>query len=459
MKKSIALLLAALLILSAIPFAGAEFKDQKDVSFMTREAVEIMSDLKVVSGFPDGTFKPEDTLTRAQAAKILCCVALGTKATDALSATGSTFSDVPASHWANKFVEYCASKGIVAGVGNGKFNPDGKLTGFTFGKMLLVALGADPASLTGAGWDRNTEAQLKEKHLNYGVTANNKDLSRQDACRLALNALFCGEADDPENTLAFKSFGVVRVDDGRATKQYCRPFKKYSSTESDAYWSGDSKSIITSPVFFSKNGAVKGGDLYKALGVGDIEPADLVIYRNGVRGKDLADTQIHEGATKAYPNTGAGIRLEVYYAADTGKWTMIHLNYFPAKVASVVEAAYYSDGSVQTPGSVTFENGWSCESDAFKQSDVGNYALVYGMGPKTMTQITSAIEAWPGKVVEGELTAYDAKTGATIAGKSYKYAQNGSQEAKAYAEEGGAVGDTVKALISEDNLVFKIWKP
>ena len=78
MKKLLALALCAVMLLSAIPFAGAaSFKDSAKITIMNTEAVDVMSDLKIITGFPDGAFKPDDILTRAQAAKILCCVALG----------------------------------------------------------------------------------------------------------------------------------------------------------------------------------------------------------------------------------------------------------------------------------------------------------------------------------------------------------------------------------------------
>ena len=462
MKKIFALLLCAVMLLSMIPMAGAaEFKDSKDVSFMTKEAVDVMSDLKIITGFPEGTFKPNDTLTRAQAAKILCCVALGTKNAEALAAGGSTFSDVPASHWANKFVAYCASKGIVSGVGNGKFNPDGKLTGYAFGKMLLGALGADVSALTGADWDKNTRAMMAEKHLEYGVSVSNKDLSRQDACRLALNALFNGEGTDPEGTLAYKSFGVMRASAGTDAKYYRRPIANYISGEEDAYWKGTEKKITRSPDYFVKSGAIKGDDLVKALGVTDINVTQLNAVRNGVGGK-IADKNdnLHEGNTKNYYLSGNGCRLEVYYAADTDKWTIVHLFYFPMKISAVTEASFYADGAVETPGSVTFENGWTIASDEFKASDVGNYGLVYGTGKKSMNEIVKGVEAFRGTVVSGKLTKYNKKTGLSVDGKEYKFPSFLGKEAlaKKYVDNGGAVGDEVKVLISDDGYAIMVWQ-
>ena len=462
MKKLFALILCAVMLLGMIPMAGAaEFKDSKDVSFMAREAVDVMSDLKVITGFPEGTFKPNDTLTRAQAAKILCCCALGVTAADALAAGGTTFSDVPASHWANKFVEYCAAQGIVAGVGDGKFNPDGKLTGYAFGKMLLVALGADGSALTGADWDKNTRTMLVEKHLDYGVTVNNKDLSRQDACRLALNALFNGEGIDPESTLASKSFGVIRASAGSDTKYYRRPMVNYVSSAEGAYWAGTEKKITRSPDYFVKSGAVKGDDLVKALGVTDIAPTQMFAIRNGVQGGIKAEKDfLHEGNTNNYYLSGNGCRLEVYYAADTDKWTFIHLFYFPEKITAVTEASYYSDGSLETPGSVTFENGWTIPSDEFKESDVGSYGLVYGTGKKSMNEILNGVEAFRGTVVSGKLTEYKKKTGLSVDGKAYKFPSFLGKEAlaKKYLDNGGAVGDDVKVLLSDDGYAIMVWQ-
>ena len=54
----------------------------------------------------------------------------------ALAATGSSFSDVPMSHWAYQYVEHAADEGWVAGVGGGKFNPDGQVTGAQWYTMV-----------------------------------------------------------------------------------------------------------------------------------------------------------------------------------------------------------------------------------------------------------------------------------------------------------------------------------
>lgn len=58
-------------------------------------------------------------------------------------AAGPSFSDVSVSHWAYQFVEQAANNGWVAGVGDGKFNPNGKVTGAEWYTMVTRAFFAD----------------------------------------------------------------------------------------------------------------------------------------------------------------------------------------------------------------------------------------------------------------------------------------------------------------------------
>ena len=69
-------------------------------------------------------------------------------------AAGAAFTDVPQDHWANPYVEAMTQKGVVTGVGNGRFNPDGNLSTAEFAVMLTQAFCpkevADPEE--GADW-------------------------------------------------------------------------------------------------------------------------------------------------------------------------------------------------------------------------------------------------------------------------------------------------------------------
>ena len=183
MKKLIAILLV-LVTLATMSFAA--FTDEKDITGTYSAAVQTMVEAGVINGFEDGTFRPKGTLTRAQAAKIITVLLEGEKA-DSVSAPAAGFVDVPAGSWAEKFVNYCAEKGIVAGVGNGKFDPNGELKGAQWAKMLLVAYGHDAAELTGDKWFSNTQKAIKEKGLGTNAHISDSVTTREKACQLAYN--------------------------------------------------------------------------------------------------------------------------------------------------------------------------------------------------------------------------------------------------------------------------------
>ena len=81
----------------------------------------------VLQGYGDGLLHLEDSLTRAQMATILYRL-LDEKSSAAYETAEAAFTDVPADMWCSRYVSTIAKAGIVAGVGNGSFYPNGKLT-------------------------------------------------------------------------------------------------------------------------------------------------------------------------------------------------------------------------------------------------------------------------------------------------------------------------------------------
>ena len=71
MKKFLSLVLALTMMMSLVTInAGAkEFTDDEDQNY--DEAIAVISEIGVVDGYPDGSFKPQAKITRGQMAKIL----------------------------------------------------------------------------------------------------------------------------------------------------------------------------------------------------------------------------------------------------------------------------------------------------------------------------------------------------------------------------------------------------
>ncbi len=93
------------------------FPDVKDSEWYIK-AVEFVCTNGLMSGYANGRFGPNDTLTRAQFAQIIYNKE-GRPATG-----GSRFSDVKDGMWYADAVNWAAAEGIVAGIGGGKFAPD-----------------------------------------------------------------------------------------------------------------------------------------------------------------------------------------------------------------------------------------------------------------------------------------------------------------------------------------------
>ena len=211
MKKLLALVLALVMSMSLVTISNAaDFSDAKDIDY--KEAVDVLAAVGVLEG-SDGKFDPKAELTREQAAKIIAYLDLGKDVAEALPAV-KVFNDVEASRWSAKFVAYCADAGYINGVGNGNFDPTGKLTGYAFGKLLLCALGYDATieEMTGASWSIKVAKLMEKNSISKGTSKlGSANLTREEAAQYALNALkaTCVEYDEKGSTITAGDVTIV----------------------------------------------------------------------------------------------------------------------------------------------------------------------------------------------------------------------------------------------------------
>ena len=83
-------------------------------------AISTLSNAGIVTGYDDGTFRPNQPITRGEMAKIIAGFAN-------LNKGSKTFSDL-AGHWSKTYVELAAGNGWIAGYPDGTFRPDQKIT-------------------------------------------------------------------------------------------------------------------------------------------------------------------------------------------------------------------------------------------------------------------------------------------------------------------------------------------
>ena len=130
-------------------------------------------------------------------------------------AAGPTFSDVPASHWAYTAIEKAAGSGMVAGVGDGKYAPNGAITG---GQLLTMLtrhfcpedIETDPIVLSQAGhsgrwYSGNLYAALKHGYLD-GIDPTEIDLDAPCTREQMVTILYNVAGRPATNTSALAQF-------------------------------------------------------------------------------------------------------------------------------------------------------------------------------------------------------------------------------------------------------------
>lgn len=143
MKKIVVLLVVAAMMfsLAGTAFAADLFSDVTDQTVTTKNAITKLNALNIIDGYPDGTFKPSNTITRAEFAKI-AVVAAGLKdSAEVLKNASSQFSDVKAGEWHTGWINLAAAQGFVKGYPNGTFNPKAEISYSESVTVLLRILG------------------------------------------------------------------------------------------------------------------------------------------------------------------------------------------------------------------------------------------------------------------------------------------------------------------------------
>ncbi len=85
-----------------------------------------------MNGYPEGTFLPKNSITRAEAATILSRIIANGEVTDRTS----SFSDVESGKWYTKYIAHLSEQGIMKGYENGLFKPQYKITRAEFATIV-----------------------------------------------------------------------------------------------------------------------------------------------------------------------------------------------------------------------------------------------------------------------------------------------------------------------------------
>lgn len=202
MKRKLALLLALCICISALcglamadvadagdgDGAAALFPDVPETAPYA-EAVNALREYGIISGDDKGNFNPDSSVTRAEAAVIICRL-LG-MSEDAQQASTTAFSDVPVDHWANGYVAKAAEQGIINGYGNGKFGPSDSVTYAQMIKMLVCAWGMGQQAEAEGGYPSGYMLVAENTGITTGINYSTDNAAPRHAVALLVyNSMF-----------------------------------------------------------------------------------------------------------------------------------------------------------------------------------------------------------------------------------------------------------------------------
>lgn len=449
LKKTLCLILSLAMIFSMLVInTGAAFDDQNEIQHP--EAVAVLNELGVLVGYTDGTFGPADTLTRAEGATLMARLLLGPEAADQLTCSSAPFNDVAATHWAAGYIAYCASEGILDGVGNGKFNPEGTLTMAQLAKMMLCALGydADTEGFTGSSWMLKVVTLAQKLDLMNGMDCSlSDDCSRDCAAQMALNTL--------EGTMVYYESGSINIESGdtsitiggsSAKKEAANSYDGNIADDGDLQfaenyftglvlnpdteapfgrpaaftWELDGETIYTgndeTDLLASYTTSVTEGTLYNLIGSTAYSKANLAVYVDGepITEPTLTD-YFQKNSTTSADGTGRGVLTEVYMD-DSYNVTIVQINTYLAQAGEDYDD--YNDSlDITVYGCEDADSATLYTDDGFD---------LEGCVEEDWLLVTvdegNVWSAEPAETVSGAVSTYVSGSSITVDGSKYTYA-------------------------------------
>ena len=220
LKKVLAIVVAMTMMLGTVGFAAYTDVDAEADIYT---AVSTLSSLNILTGYEDGSFKPEGDITRAEFCAVVCR-ALGFNQEAAPTATA--FSDVPAEHWASYYISTLADQKIVNGMGDGTFAPDANVTYEQAIKMLVVALGFEPMAAQKGGYPTGYLVVANTYEMTEGINAvQNAPATRGVVAQLTYNSL-----DVPVmEQVSYGTENIWQILDGQSYDNYGNSYREYKT--------------------------------------------------------------------------------------------------------------------------------------------------------------------------------------------------------------------------------------
>ncbi len=209
-KRVLAFVMFVSMMISLIPLAGVYAFSDVTEETPYGAAIQKLEEWGKIDGYSDGTFKPEEFITRAEFVKILMSLDEnnGLQYVPEVVETGFTDVDSLENYWAARYIKFAVDNKIINGYGDGTFLPENKVTYEEALKMVVCFLGYELKAKAKAEevgmnlWPDGYIAVANELMITKSITIEgfSSEITRGAVAQIIYNASSVTEVDPETQT-------------------------------------------------------------------------------------------------------------------------------------------------------------------------------------------------------------------------------------------------------------------
>ena len=453
LKKFLALALAVMMTLSLMVTANAittdaAVTDKDSITDEFKEAVAVLNGLGIITGYEDGTFRPDKPITRQETTALVYRLHSGdvkdTK-NDLYSTADNIkqFTDVKADggqKWSAGYIGYCANQGIIKGVSDTRFAPTHEVTGYQVLAMVLRAIGyGQNKEYEGSGWQTRVATTATQLGILKNVNNTNYSATLSGSATRELVAEIIFQAALQDTVTYTAGLGYVKTGStslvggtlgSLSTKNFNLKSGNYQVIDDWGrpgykWYSGDTAiATITATPAKEYDTAVRECDVAHDLGFDGSRTYSLF-----VNSKTVTAANYTIQATDTVTKVGGQGRITEFYAKLTNPhngstWpaSVVMIDTYLAKVTGVTAPVLDKAGHVIVPAKLDLE---------VYDATMGDDKFANGVGTNNPLDSTKPTEdgKFPSKHVATQDAAYEYVVGDMLLVRGYtdytQYYDNG----------------------------------
>lgn len=337
LRKVISTVLALSLSLSSFMALGtassaATFTDVADTASYS-EAVEALAALGAISGYEDGTFLPNNNITRAE---VTTMVVAALNMTNDAKNSGSTtqFADVNANAaWAAGYVNVGVAQGFISGMSATEFAPSDNVTYAQILTMLTRILGYGEFAESRGGYPNGYLSAAATAGILSGVSASANDaMTRAQVAQLIWNAVQAPVLDITTFSTSLSEQKMEKLDGNNG-----RDFRTLLSDKFDAY-------VLNVTIDSNSRGGENAvGEIEMTItGTNDFDPDENSLVKNYGSSANPTKKSVKVGKTAAEDYLFSSAKVVAEYN-DDNEWTLLYLAPTTKVATKVVDGTLIAD--------------------------------------------------------------------------------------------------------------------